>query len=548
MCPGRAGRLAGRRAADARQRRRRSLVPLRLHGIGRAPRAAIRGPRDGLRGLRRRRRALQSESMFIAHELPCHAGAHEIAICARALDPLLAVRRSPRARWRTKVVSDGNLRWFRTSVAGRAPGFAPGPPVVGPWRSVEIADADEPQAAIRVEVRGREGVVRVQLRRSDGDVEVALAGQTFALPAGGGDGLGSEPGALVAPYARLSASSTHSSCDSCGGTIGDPAAFGSCRTGRRPVGSNCTSTACPCSSAVLCGRRFRGTSDRATLTQLRDCGLNMVRVVGTMIYESSGVPRSLRRARDARLAGPDVREPRLSRSRIRHFVRWSRSRSTSCFASWAAGRALPCCAETARSSSRSRCWASTRRSGEASCSTSSYPLGRLGVARRPVHSVGPCRRRAAVPHEPWRGELLRRRGLSPSPRRRSPSRGPVRIGVSRVRERARGRPRRSERRRHARRRGELGFRRRPRPLSSCACTGSGLEMNGTGSTRASSPARSWRRSSASGADETRREGRDHPLGSRSRARCRLGDSRRRRRVQAHLASPSASVADRSPSG
>ena len=48
----------------------------------------------------------------------------------------LAAPRSTRARWRTRVVDDGRLRWIRTSITGRAPGFAPGPPVAGPWRPI----------------------------------------------------------------------------------------------------------------------------------------------------------------------------------------------------------------------------------------------------------------------------------------------------------------------------------------------------------------------------------------------------------------------------
>ena len=40
--------------------------------------------------------------------------------------------RKPRARWRTMVTDEPRLRWVRTQVLGRAPGFAPGPPVVGP--------------------------------------------------------------------------------------------------------------------------------------------------------------------------------------------------------------------------------------------------------------------------------------------------------------------------------------------------------------------------------------------------------------------------------
>jgi beta-mannosidase len=83
---------------------------------------------------------LASESMFAAHELDVGAllgGENELAIRCRALDPLLAVRRKPRARWRTRLV-DGNLRFFRTMLLGRAPGFASDPPAVGPWRAVRL--------------------------------------------------------------------------------------------------------------------------------------------------------------------------------------------------------------------------------------------------------------------------------------------------------------------------------------------------------------------------------------------------------------------------
>ena len=81
-------------------------------------------------------RVVSSESMFIRHDVPVTAGEHEIVVCSRALTPLLGIPRKPRARWRSRVPVDGNLRWFRTSLLGRAPGFAPAPPLVGPWRPV----------------------------------------------------------------------------------------------------------------------------------------------------------------------------------------------------------------------------------------------------------------------------------------------------------------------------------------------------------------------------------------------------------------------------
>jgi beta-mannosidase len=81
-----------------------------------------------------------SDTMFAAYSFEVGAllaGENELAIRCRALAPLLRERRKPRARWRTRLV-DGNLRFFRTMLLGRAPGFAPGPAAVGPWRPVRL--------------------------------------------------------------------------------------------------------------------------------------------------------------------------------------------------------------------------------------------------------------------------------------------------------------------------------------------------------------------------------------------------------------------------
>jgi beta-mannosidase len=82
-----------------------------------------------------------SETMFASHAIDVTdrvSGSHKLAIHCLPLAPRLAESRRPRARWRTALVSEGNLRWFRTSLLGRAPGFSPGPPVVGPWRSINL--------------------------------------------------------------------------------------------------------------------------------------------------------------------------------------------------------------------------------------------------------------------------------------------------------------------------------------------------------------------------------------------------------------------------
>ncbi|MEA2444607.1 MAG: beta-mannosidase, partial [Thermoleophilales bacterium] len=84
-------------------------------------------------------RILASDSMFAAHAIDVGAllrGDNELEIRCAALGPLLDAPRKPRARWRTRIVPNGALRFFRTSIFGRAPGFAPGPAPVGPWRPV----------------------------------------------------------------------------------------------------------------------------------------------------------------------------------------------------------------------------------------------------------------------------------------------------------------------------------------------------------------------------------------------------------------------------
>ncbi len=94
------------------------------------------------------------ESMFAARELEVGEllePFNELAMCCRALAPLLEAPRRPRARWRTRL-ADGGLRFQRTMLMGRAPGFAPGPPAIGPWRGVAL------------ESRARVAVERLELR------------------------------------------------------------------------------------------------------------------------------------------------------------------------------------------------------------------------------------------------------------------------------------------------------------------------------------------------------------------------------------------------
>jgi beta-mannosidase len=134
---------------------------------------------------------LQSDSMFAAHELDVGArlqGLNELAIRCRALAPLLQVSRRPRARWRTRLVPFGGLRFFRTMLLGRAPGFAPGPPVVGPWRPVRLQRRRRvavEQLALRTRLDGTEGVLTVHARlRPLGEATLAVVEVELEGPSG----------------------------------------------------------------------------------------------------------------------------------------------------------------------------------------------------------------------------------------------------------------------------------------------------------------------------------------------------------------------------
>ena len=115
----------------------------------------------------------EGSSMFAAHTVDVgallRAEGNDLEIRCRALSEVLAQQpRRPRQRWRTKVVENGGaLRFVRTAILGRAPGFAPGPPIVGPWRPVWLVRrrgvlVDD--VVLRPRVDGDDGVLAISAR------------------------------------------------------------------------------------------------------------------------------------------------------------------------------------------------------------------------------------------------------------------------------------------------------------------------------------------------------------------------------------------------
>jgi beta-mannosidase len=81
---------------------------------------------------------VDSTNMFLEHRCDISAllqPENELVIRFSPLDAFLNVRR-PRPRWRTPMVQHQQLRWARTTLLGRTPGWSPPAAPVGPWRPV----------------------------------------------------------------------------------------------------------------------------------------------------------------------------------------------------------------------------------------------------------------------------------------------------------------------------------------------------------------------------------------------------------------------------
>ncbi len=205
------------------------------------------------------------ESMFAPYDI-AYGGQAELAIRCRALAPLLAMPRTPRARWRTRL-APGGLRWYRTMLLGRMPGVAPWPAAVGPWRPVEIRPGRAPLPAVRAMLDGTSGIVAAA-----GEIE--LTGPT---------GVHRGPSPLAVSDVARWWPHTH----------GEPALYrvtvDGADAGR--IGFRAVDAELPLRvndvPVFARGAVWTPTRDvRETVRRARDAGFNLLRIPGTAAYES----------------------------------------------------------------------------------------------------------------------------------------------------------------------------------------------------------------------------------------------------------------------
>jgi beta-mannosidase len=249
----------------------------------------------------------ESHNMFLPRTVAVRTGAtNDLHICFRSLSHWLAGQRG-RARWRTRLVTPSNLRFARTTLLGHMPGWCPTVHPVGPWRPVlrEQRNGGIGIEAVDVQTAVLDGEGRVVIRAvldlpADVEAVAELDGRTASLERAGPNVL---QGELTVPDVALWWPHTH----------GDPALFalalqvGGTRCELGSVGFRRIETQrgedgrgfaiAVNGTPVFCRGACWTSPDivalpgdtaayRPWLTAMRDAGMNMVRVGGTMVYEA----------------------------------------------------------------------------------------------------------------------------------------------------------------------------------------------------------------------------------------------------------------------
>jgi beta-mannosidase len=266
---------------------------------------------------------LRSDNMFHEHEIAVQnlkSERNELLMRFHGLDSLLTERR-PRPRWRAPMVENQQLRWFRTTLLGRTPGWSPQAAPVGAWRPVWLEtrrDVEADDLRFHAEMREGTGLVHASVNIATLDsakidtVELIVSGKGAT---GSGqlkfnevkqryEGVATMPraelwwphthGEPVLYETRLHVTTSRSrdtpiEIDT--GHIGFRTLTVDTDDGGFGIHMNGTRIFCrgACWTPLDCVTLHAETAQvDAAVGQVRDAGMNMLRLSGTMVYESDG--------------------------------------------------------------------------------------------------------------------------------------------------------------------------------------------------------------------------------------------------------------------
>ncbi len=113
-------------------------------------------------------RLLTTNNMFRTYRIDVSdalVAENELAIVFRSMTEELKKKRS-RPRWKTRLVNQQQLRWQRTALVGHIPGWSPPVPAIGPWRAVRLEQSTRTLTDVHVVTRldGTTGIVTIDAR------------------------------------------------------------------------------------------------------------------------------------------------------------------------------------------------------------------------------------------------------------------------------------------------------------------------------------------------------------------------------------------------
>ncbi|WP_428718184.1 glycoside hydrolase family 2 protein [Undibacterium curvum] len=259
----------------------------------------------------------RTDNMFLRYtlnlqELEVH-GQGTLAIRCCALNAELAKKR-PRPRWKTRLVEQQQLRWLRTSLLGRMPGWSPPVPPVGPYRDIWIeyaAPVRLSEVQLQTRLSAQDGVVSFSATCVSEEpllqASLHVGSYTQQLDLNQTSDCGTAiQGELLFPSpqlwwphthgrpqlytACLALTTAHGQSLIALGELGFRHIHVDTRDSNFSLHVNDVPVFCrgACwTPADLLSLNASEEKQRQMLTLARDAGMNMLRVVGTMVYENA---------------------------------------------------------------------------------------------------------------------------------------------------------------------------------------------------------------------------------------------------------------------